>query len=415
MKQIVFIILGIFVFIPKVIGNDFVLSGYTELGKRSTAEDYEEEDEDNDYSYKNYHLKLKQKLSDRLAYDIGSFVYDKDYNSKDSLDNISKIFKTKFSSYLKKLEEESLKLDFRLKYKEKRYENTPASEYNQIMFSPSFTFKKKNRYSVNLTAGINDFDYLEADHKNQLKFFSEIGVKRYILQKKLKLSSSYKIEIAEKKSIGRRRTKHDIKGGFDYILDLPWVYKITTQTGWGQRDTKDEDERDEDYDYKYQRRYIKTEHKIIKKLKTDLKYQYFKKDYLVSDLDHPGFYIKNSWEYKIFNDKDNKVDLRFSGENKEVKYSLKPDNNYYKKMLEIKTAYLRKKNYKTSLSWQGNFYDYNKSSKDKKRYYVKLSGQKFFSEGDLVLSLDFKYRYTDWEQKDDLEEEAVRVAFKCKF
>ena len=73
--------------------GDFTLSGYTEIGKRSTAEDYEEEDTDDDYTYRNYHLKFGQKVSDRLSYDIGSFVYDKDYDAKDSLDNISRIFK----------------------------------------------------------------------------------------------------------------------------------------------------------------------------------------------------------------------------------------------------------------------------------------------------------------------------------
>ena len=62
-----------------------------------------------------------------------------------------------------------------------------------------------------------------------------------------------------------------------------------------------------------------------------------------------------------------------------------------------------------------NFYDFNNSSNDKKRTYVKLSGEKLFFEGDLVLSLDLKYRYTDYEQKDDKEHEAVRIAFKYRF
>ncbi|MBU3934683.1 hypothetical protein KKC00_01830, partial [Patescibacteria group bacterium] len=61
--------------------DDFVLSGYTEVGKRSTAEDYEEEDTDDDYAYQNYHLKLEQEVSDRLSYDISSFIYKKDYKS----------------------------------------------------------------------------------------------------------------------------------------------------------------------------------------------------------------------------------------------------------------------------------------------------------------------------------------------
>src|SRR3989339_489790 len=103
----------------------FTLSGYTEVSKRSTSEDYEEEDTDDDYTYHNYHLKFGQKVSDRLIYNISSFIYDKNYDTKDSLDNVSKIFKTNWSYFISKLEEESLELGLKMKYKEKRYDNSP--------------------------------------------------------------------------------------------------------------------------------------------------------------------------------------------------------------------------------------------------------------------------------------------------
>jgi hypothetical protein len=105
--------------------EDSVFSGYTEVGKRSQSEDYEEEDTDEDYTYRNFHLKFKQEVSERLtphlpaterrykkeesaglSYDISSFIYDKDYKAVDSLDNISRIFKTNWSYYLKKLKPE---------------------------------------------------------------------------------------------------------------------------------------------------------------------------------------------------------------------------------------------------------------------------------------------------------------------
>ncbi len=288
--------------------EDFVFSGYTEVGKRSTAEDYEEEDTDDDYTYRNFHLKFKQEVSERLSYDISSFIYDKDYNSKDSLNNISRIFKTNWSYYLKKLKpegsglasdsqshkpegrglasdwpqghglasygqshsqshkEESLKLDFRLEYKEKRYDNAPIREYDQIRVAPTLTFKKKDIYTVNLTAGINNFNYLEAGEKDQLKIFGELGGKRYLLEKKLMLTSAYKIETTEQKKINRQRLKHNLMGGFDYIFGAPLVYEITTRASWGKKDTKEEEERDEDYDYEYWRYLAKTEHRINPKL-----------------------------------------------------------------------------------------------------------------------------------------------------
>jgi len=428
-EKALFLIIGLLILPSLARADDFVLSGYTEVGKRSTAEDYEEEGTDDDYTYQNYHLKLEQEVSDRLSYDISSFIYKKDYKSRDSLDNISRHFKTNWSYYLRKLKpegsglasdsqshkEDSLKLDFKLRYKEKRYKNTPSSEYDQISAAPTLTFKKKDLYTVDLTAGIDNYDYLAPGAKDQLKIFSKIGGDRYFLDKKLMLTSSYKIETTEQKKIDRKRTKHEVMGGFDYLFDLPWLYKITTRAGWGQRDTKEDEARDEDFDYEYWSYSTSTEHRINPKLKTDLKYQYFKKDYVGSDLDHRGFYIQNGWDYEILDDEKQRIGFDFGLQHKDVKYELKSGNDYQKETAEVKLSYKRKKNWQTSAGLEQNFYDFGDSSNDKKRTYVKLSGEKLFLDGDLVLSLDFKYRYTDYEQKDDSRTQGVRLTFKYKF
>lgn len=409
--------------------DDFTLSGYAEAGERSTAEDYEEEDTDDDYTYRSYHLKFEQKISGRLSYDISSFVYDKDYSSRDSLDTLSRIFKTRWSYYLRKLKEESLELDLRLNYKEKRYNNTPRSEYDQISLAPALTFKKKDLYAIDLTAGFGDFNYLAQGVKDQLKFFGKIGADRYFLDKKLMFTSFYKLEQLEQEKINRTRTKQEILGGFDYSFEFPWIYKIAHRLEWGQRDSKEEEERDEDFDYEYWRYYMKTEHRISPKLKTNLKYHYFNKDYLMADLDHRGFYIQNNWDYEILDDEKQRVGFDFGVEHKDVQYELKSGNDYQKETVEAKLSYKKKKNllgwqagWQASAGLEQNFYDFDDSSlpagqagNDKKRTYVKLSGEKLFLDGDLVLSLDLKYRYTDQSQGNDKKQEAARAGFKYKF
>ena len=286
--------------------------------------------------------------------------------------------------------------------------------------------KKKDFYTVDLTVGFDNYDYLEAGEKDQLKIFGKIGADGYFLEKKLMLTSSYKIEQQEQKKVDSKKTKHEVMGGFDYVFELPLVYKITTRAGWGERDTKEEEERDEDYDYEYWRYYTKTEHSINPRLKTNLKYQYFKKDYVTADLNHRGFYIQNGWDYEVLNDEKQRIWFDFALEHKDVDYTQKSDNDYQKETLKLKASYKRKKNWEVSAALEGNSYDFflpsgvpqnagNDSSNDKKRYYAKLSGEKLFLDGDLVLSLDLKYRYTDYEQKDDTEQEAVRAAFKYKF
>lgn len=218
MKWVIFFIIGVLILPSLATADDFLLSGYTEVGKRSTAEDYEEEDEDDDYTYQNYHLKLKHEVNDRLSYDIGSFIYDKDYKSKDSLDNISRIFNTKWSYYLRKLKRQFLRATFKLKYKEKRYKNTPASEYDQIVLKPSLTFKKKDLYTIDLSAGGDNFDYLASGEKDQLKLFSKIGVKRYLLEKKLLLTSSYNVM-----SYNTCKIPHGISHGLIWLGMRSWL------------------------------------------------------------------------------------------------------------------------------------------------------------------------------------------------
>src|SRR3989338_8281420 len=65
--------------------EDFVFSGYSEAGRRSQAEDFAEEDTDEDYGYQNYHLKFEQRASERLSYDVSSFVYRKDYKARNKM------------------------------------------------------------------------------------------------------------------------------------------------------------------------------------------------------------------------------------------------------------------------------------------------------------------------------------------
>lgn len=405
----------VLIFPSTCLSDDSTISGYSELGTRSTAEDYEEEDEDSDYAYQNYHLKLKQELSPRLNYDISTFIYDKDYTSRDSLDNISRVFKSNLAYSPEKSGEESNRLDLKLKYNEKRYNSSPASEYNRIRAEPLLTVKKKDFYTLNLSAGLDNFDYLSKGEKDQHKIFGKIGGKGYFLQKKLALLSSCKIEALEKKITNRRKTKHDITGGFDYIFELPWIYKFRTTGNFSQRDTKENEVRDEDYDYEYRLISLGTEHRINPRLKAELKYEYFKKDYISADLDHSGFYIQNGWNYEIIDTEKEGLWLDLSAAHKDVNYTIKTWNDYRKETAQAKITCLRKKNWKTSLSLEGNFYNYNDSSNDKNRYYVLISGEKLFLEGNLLLSMDFKLRYTDYDRMNDSEQDAVRIAFRYKF
>lgn len=395
--------------------EDFVFSGYGEVGRRSQAEDFAEEDTDEDYSYQNYHLKLEQRISQPLNYDVSSFVYRKDYKARDSLDNVSRIFKAGLFYNLKKLEEEWIRLDVKLKNRQRRYKNSPASEYDEIGLVPGLIFEEKDNYRIDFNLGVDNFDYLAEGEKDQFKTLAGLGAQKHFLEKRLALLSSYKVERLEQEKANREKTKQEIGTGFDYQFKLPWIYRLVSRLDWGQRDTKDEEDRDEDMDFEYWQYYAKSEHRISPKLKTHLKYQYFAKDYISADLDHRGFYLQNSWDYELLDDQRQRLWLDFAIEHKEVKYNLKPANDYQKQTLEVKISYKKKKDWQASVGLEENFYDFSAEDNDKNRSYFKLSAEKLFQGGDLALSADFKYRYTDYAQKEDQGEAGLRLGFKYRF
>lgn len=395
--------------------GDFVFSGYGEAGRRSQAEDFAEEDTDEGYSYQNYHLKLERRASDRLNYDAGSFVYRKDYKERNSLDNISRIFKAGLSYDLKRLGDERIWFDFKLKSRQKRYKNSPASEYDEVGVMPALTFEEKDNYRIDLTLGVDNFDYLAEGEKDQLKTSAGLDVQKHFLEKRLALLSSYKVERLEQEKANREKTKQEAGGGFDYEFDLPWIQKLASGLSWGQRDTKDEEDRDEDADFEYWQYYAKSEHIINPKLKMRPRYQYFAKDYIIADLDHWGYYLRNALDYELLDDPRQRLWLDFAVEHKEVKYNLKPANDYHKQTLDAKISYKKKKDWQASAGLEENFYDFSVKDNDKSRTFLKLSAEKLFQGGDLALSADFKYRYTDYAQKEDNQEEALRLGFKYRF
>ena len=84
-------------------------------------------------------------------------------------------------------------------------------------------------------------DLEEVGVKDQLKFFGKLGLDRYFLEKRSMLISSCRLETTKQKKIDRERTKHELIGGFNYLFDLPWIYKITDRANWGKKDAKEDE------------------------------------------------------------------------------------------------------------------------------------------------------------------------------
>lgn len=401
--------------LSRAYAGDVVISGFTVTGFRSTVDDYEDEDEARDYEYRNYSLRMKHTTSEFVSYDIVSYFYSKNYRQEDDLDNISKILKGSFSYLFDKTSDNPVHLGIRMKYKEKRYDNEPLNEYDLFSVSPTVTFRKDRRSTLKFTAMVQNVNYIHAQEKDHVRLSAKIAGTHYPPHRRLKLVASYKIESLTEDQIDREKTKHDIFGGFDYIFNHPALDKILTRVSWGQRDTKDDDVRDIDYDYEYHAFSVKTLHTVKKHIELGLKYHYYRKDYINTDLDHTSMSVMNTWRYVIRNNTSERITLGMKAAYKDMDYDLKPDSSYEKNSIEIITGYQKKKNWKTSGTVKGDFFDYHNPDKDRNRYAVRINGEKQFLYHDLSLSLALTYRYIDYAQGDDDNHGSAKIAFSYTF
>lgn len=394
--------------------DNLKINGYVEAGTWSATPDYEE-DMDASFTYQNYHLGLAQTISQRLKYTASAFLYDKNYRQSDSLNNVCRIFSSLWSYDFKQPKKQSLQTDLAFKYRGKRYQDMPTKSYDQVMVKPSLKFEVPDLYMIYFASGIESFRYPDQDNKNQLALSGKIGGEKYFRQKKLVLSLTYKMEHLNQKQVNRKKVKHDLAAGMDYKFGLRWIDKINAGASWGQRDTKDDDQRDEDYDYRYRRYFIKTTHKISDKLKTDLKYEFFKKDYISAHLGHRFFYISSGWDYEIHDNKKCRFALGVDAAHRRVDYVQGESADYRKETAAIETSYRKTKDWKAALGWEESFYVYNDSSKNKRRHYVFVSLEKYLMAQALVLDIDFKYRFTDYRYDNDEKQDTARLGLEYRF
>jgi hypothetical protein len=408
-------VVGSLLFPLSSFAGDIILNGYAETGMRSQAEDFEEEEDDHEYTFSTYHINLKHLASDQFRYEVGTFLNKKDYETEDSLDNSSKIIHVRGTYYLTRQKRELSRLDFKLRYKVKRYDSSPSSEYDQIIFSPGIRYERKDVYSLRASAGITNYEYVNAGEKDEFRFFSKLKGRAFLLGKTLTLVSSFRLDTATQKRKNRGKNRNNFLFGLDYKIKNPGMQKVSARGKFGQSDTKDEDTRDDEFDYTYRQFSIKTDHKIHQRIKTFLKYQYFRKNYVTAELDHSAFSISNSWRYVVFADKVQKLYVNVLLKHKDVDYVFKSGSDYEKETLMVRGTYRKKKDWKTSVSLEGNFYEFDDEGKNKNRYYAKLLFEKPLSGETIVIALNIKYRYTDNKRANNTEEQAVRTAFQYRF
>ncbi len=379
-----------------------LFDGYIETGARSSDSGDGSAIID-DYVYHGYHLGLNQKVNPVFEYRISGFYYDKKYQDFGDLNNTSKALNSSVTYLLKDTKTDSLKLDVDLKYRQKRYENSPDAEYNQLRLAPEIKYEVKDIYAVGLAAGINNFNYLHREDENRI--FGQISGKKYLLDKRLVLNSWFRIEDADEHQTLRSRIKTVINAGADYKARLVWLENIAGRIETGKGDTRDEDVEDTDLDYKYSQVNIRTEHKVLAEVETDLAWEYLQKEYLGSNLDFKSFSIANGWKYRFLS-----LDLG----HKEVDYEILSNGNYRRETVGVGARYSQRMDWNARAGIEGNYYRYENGVNDKNRYKVIIGGEKVLTK-QVRLGVELKWRLTDNEHKADERDAGIRIEAEIKY
>lgn len=380
------------------LAEDLTFSGYAETGARATDEsEYDLELNDN-YVYHNYHAKVAQSLSEKFGYDVGSFLYKKNYEELNFLNNDSRVLNTGIFYWFGS----ALKLDLDMKYRRKRYEDNTAGDYDQVMVAPGITWKMADKSSVGVTAGINNYNYI--NREDETKRFIRVRGTKYLLEDKLTLSGGIRLEQMDERHQDRYRTQNKADLGLKYKVDMSWIESVSLKAEKGRGDTKDEDN-DLDLDYRYWQGSVKTWHTLTGEIKTDLGYEYMKKDYLLANNDFQEFSISNGWNYEWLS-----LDLK----HKEVAYFDRVNSNYRRETLGVGARYAKRMDWNARAGVEGNYYRYENGVNDKDRYYMTAGGEKVLTS-QVRLGVELKWRVTDNRNSADKKDAGVRVTGEWKY
>lgn len=180
-----------------------------------------------------------------------------------------------------------------------------------------------------------------------------------------------------------------------------------------------EEEQEGDYYFKYRRWWLKTEHPVLERMYTVLKYTDYNKDYKdyeTVDFDHSWYEIENRWRYIVLKNPVKRLSLTFSYFHRETDYSQRKNSSYDKDSVEMGAQYSWRNNWKALLKFGVGIYDYTIGrEKDKKTYSMAIEFEKEIITRKLALAVEYKWKLKDYETKPDKIQNAGRVSIDYKF
>lgn len=409
--KILFIIFFFLVAASCGFASDASFSSRYEFGRRQIADLLEERDTLDNFNYSLYSLRLKAKIENSFGYSLSYLRSQRDYQTRQVLDSKTNDYKLGIAFQVS--EPTSLDVDFR--HKEKRYANSPLSEYNQDALSLSLTHALSPIATISFASGINNYGYLISSNANQQKYFFLATGSLLLLEKNLGLDAFYRGQITDQKG-NNQRSEQIIGSQANYKFSLPYFKSINLKFERGQTDTKEIDERDDSLRYHYSLWSLKTIHPLTQKLDTAFTYSQRRRDYLASREDYRNWSLENKTNYEIFSNKASSLISSFTAEHKETEFPLDDSFNYIKNSSEVGIAYKKKKNYAASCSFTFSQYDYPANLERKENDYLgEIELAKELRKPECSLKAKYSYMVRDFRYSSELMQWRINISAEFPF
>ena len=225
---------------------------YFAAGKKSQTDLTEERDLSGSFKYYRYGFSSNFRPEDNLTLKAGFEEYRKDFNNSQS-DVDSRIYKAGVGYLILDDKEASLDTDLDFSLRNKRYEDEDSAglEYDQIKIKGALKYKLKDTYSLSLSSGINNYEYINDSDSDILKTFLKISPRVYLLDKTLELSGFFRIRWLDASGDNKDTAETVLSGSATLNLDTPFLYKIKTGIETGKENTQDIEDREDSLRYKY--------------------------------------------------------------------------------------------------------------------------------------------------------------------
>lgn len=395
--------------------TDSIKTYYT-TGERSQTDEIEERDLSGSYSFYKYGTTVKLRSFKNIYCRLSYTGYEKDFDTaRDNLDNRTDIYNAYISTPIHKTDTSRLELNADYRLRTKRYENSPSQEYDQNNIKGALGIEIDKNYSLDLTGGIKDYDYINDSGSDVFKTFFKIapGIKNEAVS----VSGYYKRDWVDRSNDKKDYSEDSVSVRASLKFDTDLLYKLKGHFGYGRNDTRDSDEdREDTLRFEYSLWDIRSQHRLNKTIDTQFAYGQKHREYLTSINSYDNWFIRNKTRLNLFKKESFKLDLLLGGEHKESDFYENEGLSYDKNSLSGGFNILQRANWSFKPGFVFTKYKYPPAStNNQKSYKLNLACKKYLGSTDTALELSSWYKWKDYKYKADIEQWSIKLSYEIKF